>query len=104
MDAKMQLKQIAIDIANDHLERAKSLEPEFHRIKTRLAQIQAQLDAAKLHHKRLSHFELEIGGDLQCPGCWVLREAKTSLTPIPSETKDDYFRCPTCGLRIEIEM
>lgn len=104
MDTKMQLKQIAIDIANDHLERAKSLEPEFFKIKTRLAQIQAQLDAAKLYHQRLPHFVPEIGGDLQCPSCWVLRETKTSLTPVASKTEDDHFRCRQCGLQVRIEI
>ena len=105
MDAKTQLKQIAIQIANDHLETAESLKPEFHKIKTRLAQIEAQLDAAKLYHQRLPHFEPEIGGNLQCPRCWVLNETKTTLTPIPSDTEDNYFRrCLRCGIQIEIEI
>ena len=64
MNAKTQLKQIAIEIANDHLERARNLEPEAQQIKTRLAQIEAQLEAAKLYHQRLPHFVPEIGGEL----------------------------------------
>jgi hypothetical protein len=104
MDARKQLKLIAVQLANDHLERAKSLEPELYELKMRLAQIEAQLDAAKLYHKRLPQFVPEVGGDFQCPGCWVLHEAKVALRPVSSEADDDYFRCPRCERSFVIEV
>lgn len=88
-----QLRQFALEIANDILERALKRKPELQEIKMRQAQIEAQLESAHLCHQRARNFRPEIDGNLQCPGCWIRNEAEVALTPIPSDTKDDRFRC-----------
>ena len=98
------LKQAALEIANNALERAKQLEPERAEIQMRLKTIEAMLDSASLCHERARNFVAQVGRDYQCPRCWIIHEAKTALTPIPSDTKDDRFRCDRCGISVEIQM
>jgi hypothetical protein len=100
----IQLKQMALEIANNTLGRAKSLEPERLQIQMRLKEIEATLASASLCHERARNFVAQMGRDYQCPRCWILHEAKVSLTPVPSDTKDDRFRCDRCGIGVEIEM
>ena len=91
-----QLAQEAIEIANRLKARASALKPELLEIETRKAEIEAQLHAANLCHKRLSHFRPEIDGDFQCPSCWVRNEQPSPLIPTSSPDSDDHFRCRTC--------
>lgn len=97
-----QLKQLAIEIANDVQERALSRKKELAEIEIRKAQIEAQLESAQLCRNRLSSFTPEIGGDLQCPRCWVVNEARTALTPVPGGHMADQFKCKVCHQEIEI--
>ena len=99
-----QLKQFALQIANDTLGRAQSLKPERVKIQLRLKEIEGIMKAADVCHQRVRDFSAHVGRDLQCPRCWILNEAKTALTPIPSDTKDDLFRCDVCGQSVRIEM
>lgn len=100
----IQLTQIALEIANNTLERAKRLEPERDKIQTRLKIIEATIQSASLCHERRRNFVAQVGRDFQCPRCWVLDEAKATLTPVPSDTKNDRFRCSRCDLAVEVEM
>ena len=38
------------------------------------------------------------------PLCWILHEAKASLTRVSSDTKDDVFRCDASGQTVRIDM
>ena len=97
-----QLKQSALEIANDILERALRFKPELQEIEMRKAQIEAQLESAHFCHQRARNFRPQIDGNFQCPGCWIRNEAEVALTPIPSDTKDDLFRCGRCDQIVEI--
>ena len=100
----IQLKQIALELANDLLERALNLKPELQEIKLRQALIEAQLELAHLSHQRIRNFRSEIDGNLQCPGCWIRNETEVALTPISSDAKNDLFRCGRCGHAVEIQV
>ena len=56
MAAAVQIKQAAIQIANDIQERALNRKKELAEIKIRQAQIEAQLESAQLCRNRLSNF------------------------------------------------
>lgn len=102
MNYGVQIKQLAIEIANDIQERALSGKRELAEIKIRQAQIEAQLESAQLCRNRLSSFSPEIGRDLQCPRCWVVNETRTALTPIPGDHAVDRFKCSVCHLDLEL--
>ena len=99
-----QLEQMALEIANHTLQRAQSLKPERLKIEKRLQEIEAVMDAAHLCHQRARDFSSEGGRSLQCPCCWILHEAKASLTRVSSDTKDDVFRCDASGQTVRIDM
>lgn len=98
----IQLSQAALQIANDIQERALNLKSELAEMEQRKVLIETQLTSAQAVRERARNFRPEIGGNLQCPSCWVRNETEVSLTPIPSETQDDLFRCKKCGREVEI--
>jgi hypothetical protein len=80
----------------------RQLEAQEAEIERRKAEIKAQLEAARLAHKRLLNFRPCIGTDFQCPRCGIVKEIGSTLRPIPSSTSDDIMRCGTCGLDVII--
>jgi len=46
---------------------------------------------------RLQLFKPRVKLEYQCPACWILKERRANLDPIPSGTKDDAFECDVCG-------
>lgn len=98
-----ELKQAALQIANDIKRTAHSLIPELDKAKVRILEIEAALDSANLCHERCSNFQPEFGGDFQCPSCWVRNNTRSPLVPISSENpREDIFRCRVCDYQIEI--
>ena len=102
MSAIIQIKQAAIEIANDIQERALNRKKELAEIKLRQAQIETQLESAQLCRNRLANFVPEIGGNLQCPRCWVVNETRTALTPTQGDGAVDRFKCKVCHWGIEL--
>jgi hypothetical protein len=74
----------------------RALEDELADIEKRKAEIEANLSAAKVAHGRAATFEPEIGGNLQCPRCWIYDGNKVSVRPVPGTDKQDFFRCNKC--------
>jgi transposase-like protein len=91
-----ELKQIAQEVADHARARASSLQAQLTQIEAQKTAVSAKLASARLATERLYHFQPEIGGKLQCPRCWIDNELRTALSPIPSITEDDRFRCHIC--------
>ena len=101
--ANVKLKQTAIRIAN-HIEgNALALKREFLQVKAHEAELQASINAASAARERSRNFVPLVGGDYQCPSCWVERERKASLRPVDSENRNDNFVCRECGLDFSFE-
>ena len=97
-----QLFDIGERIVQEMEARRPNLEAELLGMEKRQAAIERELHATKLARERLVHFAYKIGPDYQCIRCWVTNEKRTSLSPIPSNTKDNLFRCDDCGLPVRI--
>jgi hypothetical protein len=92
-----QMKQIAIGIANSLHMRALNAEKEPS--ETSKAQIEAQLEHAKLAYNRAIGFQPQVHGIFQCPRCWVADEARTVLMPVEGGTNTEHsFKCQICGI------
>ena len=101
----VQLKQLAEDIANVAQSRIGPLKKEIEEAEQLKAKAQAELDVAKSAASQVATFEPEFGGDYQCPYCWIRRDTRSALTPIPSSESDvDRFRCVTCDAEIDIQV
>lgn len=93
----------AREVAEAAAQQTERLKKEIEAAEKRKAEIEAEFELAKLAVDRLDGFEPEIGGDPQCPDCWVSRGVRSRMIPIPSETGTDWFRCRTCGQEIAID-
>jgi hypothetical protein len=87
MSYSAQVRMAASEIANEAKQRAET---------------KAQLDAADLAYERLSRFEPEIGGTLQCPSCWIHYGSQAPLVAIPAinPATTPGFRCEGCDFSL----
>ena len=105
MNAATHIQAIATQIAGNAHDRASTLERELAAIEARKCEIQAQLKTARLAAKRLADFQVNVGGQYQCPNCWIERETKVMLKPIGrGADTESAFCCQSCGLQISIEL
>jgi hypothetical protein len=97
MTTERELRQAAREIAAQAQAAVTRLEQETLDLKTRLAEKEAERDAARLAPKRLANYPVRLGTDYQCPRCWIEHEKRSPLRPIPSGDKNDILRCGICG-------
>jgi hypothetical protein len=101
----VQLKQLAADVAHVAQSRIEHLKKEIEEAEQLKAKAQAELGVARSAASQADTFEPEFGGDYQCPYCWVRRDTRSALKPIPSrESNVDRFRCVTCDAEIDLEV
>ena len=98
-----ELKQVAAEIARSLGARKAGLQTELAELEARESEIEALLKAETVSPVRLSNFEPQVGGDFQCPRCWIEHEKRSVLATEFRETRhEDLFRCQTCGYELEI--
>jgi len=101
----VQLQQLAADIAHVAQSRIEHLKKEIEEAEQLKAKAQAELEMAKSAASQVDAFEPEFGGDYQCPYCWVRRDTRSALRPIPSsESNVDRFRCVSCDAEVEFKV
>ena len=62
----------------------------------------AHLHATDLAIERLNGFRAEIGGELQCPRCWVAQGVNSPLIATPSDDDTDWLKCRICNSEYEV--
>lgn len=102
MSIANELQQQALVLANEKQRTVLDLEKKKADMEMKLHQIEAQLDMARLSHKRFPDYRPEIGTDYQCPRCWINNERRSTLVPIPSDNDTDTLRCRNCGIDFHI--
>jgi len=101
MSISSEIKEVAAKLARQMQGRVFRLQSELTEIEARKADIQAQLNMARLSPERASRFQPQIGPYFQCPRCWVENEKRSPLTPIGGPTRsEDFFRCRICGFEV----
>lgn len=96
------LFKLARDIAAEQAEKAEALYQEIRQIEADLPNKKAQLNVVREASSRLDTYVPEIDGTRQCPFCWVADEVHSNLSPIPSNRREDRFRCGTCAAEITL--
>lgn len=84
-------------IALHQKQRAAALYEEYLALIKEADDIKAQCDSARSAPKRLFNFKVQIGGDYQCPSCWIISSLNAPIRPVPSQDRSDKFRCASCG-------
>jgi len=97
-DTKTELKQAAVQVANELEGKKMALKRELQELEVLMAEKKAALEVGGFPHERAKTFIPLIGGDYQCPICWVHRELKAALRPVDNpDSQDDIFSCRECG-------
>lgn len=97
-DTNTELKQKAVQVANDLEGRNLALKREIQEIELRLAERKAALELGGFPLERARDFVPSLGGEYQCPVCWVSRQRQSRLRPIDNpDSQDDIFACRECG-------
>jgi hypothetical protein len=68
------------------------------------AEAAGQSDASSLAYQRLASFQPEIGGVLQCPGCWMHWGSQAPLVAIPAinPATTPGFGCDGCDFSVSL--
>ena len=74
------------------------LRNDLKKIEARKTDIETQLTVANLCYERIATFEPEIGGNLQCPRCWIYNNIRATMRTIPSLGQEDILKCDNCNL------
>ena len=94
------VSQLARERADQARWMADHYEAQLRRLKMEEMDLEAKCRAANLSRKRSANFEAEIDGHLQCPHCWIDKETRSRLNPIPGTAGGDMFRCDECHFEI----
>jgi hypothetical protein len=97
----MDIDKLLLDEAANTVQRLEDsvsvLEAELAAIDQRVAEINAEIQDARLARKRLLDFRAQIGTDFQCPRCWVQSETRSTLEALPGADGEELLICRTCG-------
>jgi hypothetical protein len=97
------LVKLAADLARAALNRIDAIRNELADAERRKAKAEDKLERAQSAGGRIDSFEPQSsGGIYQCPHCWIDEGIHSDLNPIPSDTNFDWFRCKTCGRKVEL--
>lgn len=96
-NANTELRQIAIQIANDLEGRNLHLHKEIKDAELKVAELKLTLEASSMARQRSRDFSPALGSDFQRPECWVRSGIKSMLIPRNSPDENDLFACKTCG-------
>ena len=96
------LKKVAEEIALKARSRVADLEAQELHLMSQIHEVQAVSQKLRGAVQRLAKFQVQTGGQYQCPRCWIDDEVCSNLRPIPSDTKADLFRCGVCHLELSI--
>jgi hypothetical protein len=75
------------------------LRHDLKKIEARKTELETQLTVAKLCYERIATFEPEIGGNLQCPRCWIYNNVRSTMQAILSPRQEDVLKCDNCNLK-----
>lgn len=95
-----EIKQVAAKLAVDAQHRLEHLQEELAEVEIRKSEIEAQLMATRPSPERAFSFRPEVGGELQCPRCWVDQGIGSILTAVAA--REGCFRCEACHFEFAI--
>jgi hypothetical protein len=87
------LAQEAMRGSNEFQGRRLGLEKELDAAKLRVIEVEASLHETRLAIERVYDFKPTLGGEFQCPICWIRSGVRAPIIPQSSETDADHFRC-----------
>ena len=102
MSVVSQLMKRAAEIVQHLQAGVPSLQRELQQLEARRLDIETKLNASNLSQQRLANFQPEIGGQFQCPVCWVQDETRSALRPVSGTDTEDIFECRKCHFELSV--
>jgi hypothetical protein len=62
----------------------------------------AERDAASRAKERSLNFRPMLGGNYQCPSCWIMKEERSAMRCLRARTDDDFFQCRACKFEVRV--
>jgi hypothetical protein len=104
MTVKIQLSQHSLQLGAEFKRVESQLQKEILDLQLQLEQKKAAAEAASMAFKRSLNFTASLGADFACSDCWIRHGKKAAISPTPSATADDTFRCRECGTEFTIHV
>ena len=100
------IRKVASQMASEADNRATALKRQLAELEVQIVQVETQLNAANLAYERLTRFEPELAGSLQCPRCWIDHETRSDMGAIraANPSKDDACQCHRCGFDLSFPL
>jgi hypothetical protein len=80
--------------------RATGTEKQIEVARSELEQLESENSNFPAKIKRADSLNSEK--ELICPDCFIEEGARIPLTPVPSDTEEDNFKCKKCGFEISL--
>jgi hypothetical protein len=96
------LSKEASEIAADIQNRIPFLEVKLEEAKAQVANIDAELNTARLSLERAADFLPTLGSDFQCPSCWIHNKTRATLRPVAGDSTKDILKCNVCNEQFSI--
>jgi hypothetical protein len=91
-----QIREVAVRLATYGQSRAAALKQELLQVEARKRELETQLQVANLAYQRLRDFLPTLGGEFQCPRCWIEHDTLSALRSVSGGTGNNIFRCNNC--------
>ncbi len=83
-------------------------EKRAREVKQEHLRIEAETEKLKADKLEVQQGEFRLSDDPPtndaCPECFFHGRPPSSLRPVPSDTRNDRFRCEACGYEVEVEI
>ena len=70
------------------------LDKELADVESKRDVLLAERDAASRAKERSLNFRPMLGGNYQCPSCWIMKEERSAMRSLRARTDDDFFQVP----------
>ena len=90
------LRQAANDTADHLTSMISELDRQIAQLDERKKNIETERMKARHALKAAAAYPVNIGAAYLCPICWMSNNRMSSLQPIPSQNRNDVFRCNLC--------
>jgi hypothetical protein len=90
------MKRAAREYAEQANAKIADLDRQLADIEDKKLKINAERTAARGALQRAADFPAMRGDDYLCPLCWTDDNVISTLRPVPSDTRQDMFRCNKC--------
>jgi hypothetical protein len=102
MSVEKKLVESAETIARQLQSRAGERREQLNDLKSRLTEIEEELQAAETALDRLANFKVKLGALYRCPQCWILDGVNSALQPSSAPDRDTTFKCSACAFQLSI--